>query len=63
MKIYTEIEVEPLDVQYTLRVKDSIEIIGVQELSKKDLENLLEEYCNNMREYCGYSKSTLRGIE
>lgn len=63
MKIYTEIEVEPLDVQYTLRVKDSIEIMEVQELSQKDLENLLEEYCNSMREYCGYTKSTLRGVQ
>ena len=63
MKIYTEIEVEPLHMQYTLVIKDSGETIDIQKLSQKDLENLLEEYCNNMREYCGYSKSTLRGIE
>ena len=63
MKIYREVEVDPLHMQYTLQVRDSSETMDIQKLSQKDLENLLEEYCNNMREYCGYSKPTLRGIE
>ena len=63
MKIYAEIEVEPLHMQYVLQVSDSNETIPLERLSKNDLENLLQEYCNNMRDYCGVAKVTRRGIE